>query len=320
MSDNVSAALNTPTAPEVTEAKQEPIDSKNLDGALGAELTAADAALAEAAKKVAEAPKKEEPKSSKKKYKIKVDKNEEEFEFDPTNDEEVVKHLQMSRASQKRMSEAAELRKVALEFIDQLKKDPRKVLSDPTIGVDIKKLAQEIINDEIKELEKSPEQREKDKLLKEVEELKKQAKEKEDNFKKTEFARMQAEQEKYLESEISAALDVGGVPKTPKTVARMAEMMMIAIQNGIDLGPKDVVGLVKNNTMSEFKEIIGALSDDQLEDFLGKEVLGRLRKKNASKAKTAIQTASQLKSIGQKTAKEQPVAEKKMTIKQLLGV
>lgn len=285
----------------------------------GQEAEAAEGAAKTADPKATPPAKKEEPKSTKKKYKLKVDKNEEEFEFDPSNDEEVVKHLQMSRASQKRMSEAAEVRKLAMEFIDQLKKDPRKVLTDPTIGVDIKKLAQDILNDEIKELEKSPEQREKDKLLKELEDLKKSAKDKEENFKKAEFTRIQAEQEKILESEISAALEVGGVPKTPKTVARMAEMMMIAINNGIDLGPRDVIGLVKDNTMAEFKEIINALSDDQLDDFLGKEVLGRLRKKNAAKAKTAIQTAAQVKSTGQKSEKD-PAPEKKQTIRDFLGV
>lgn len=263
---------------------------------------------------------KEEPVSAKKKYKIKVDKAEEEFEFDPTNEQEVVKHLQMSRASQKRMAEAAELRKVAMEFLDELKKNPAKVLSDPNIGIDIKKFAQQVMNDELKELEKSPEQREKEKLLKEVEDLKKKAKEREDSLKQSEFQKMQAEQERVLESEISAALDVGGVPKTPRTVARMAEMMMIALQNNIDLSPKDVVGLVKNNTMSEFKEVIAAMSDDQMEDFLGKEVLSRLRKKNIAKAK-AVQTANNVKPMGNTPkSKESSNEEKKMTIRDFLKV
>ena len=313
------ADVNTPAAP----AANAPIpgaEEQKLDQQLeGQEENAQDEVSAEAN---AEAAKKEtkEQKAAKKKYKIKVDKAEEELEFDPNNDEEVTKHLQMSRAASKRMQEAAELRKIALEFIDDLKKNPRKVLADPSIGVDIKKLAQEIMNDEMKEMEKSPEQREREKLQKELEEYKNKAKEQEEAYKKAEFERLQAEHERVLESEISAALDIGGVPKTPRTVARMAEMMMIALQNGIDLGPKDVIGLVKNNTMSEFKEIVTALSDDQLEDFLGKEVLGRLRKKNIAKAKAA-QTAGQVKPTGQDVKKkEEEPAKKKMTIREALGV
>lgn len=256
------------------------------------------------------------PVSTKKKYKIKVDKNEEELEFDPHNDEEVTKHLQMSRASQKRMNEASEIRKAALDFITELKKNPRKVLSDPSIGVDVKKFAEQIMNEQIAELEKTPEQRKQEDMEKRLADAEAKAKQFEEDNKTKEFQRLQAEHERQLTDEISAALDVGGIPKTPRTVARMAEMMMIALTNNIDLSVKDIVPIVKNHTMTEFKEIMGALSDDQLEDFIGKEVIGRIRKKNVSKMKA--ETANQVKSTGQEKKKE-VAPDKKLTIRQFLG-
>lgn len=304
MSEALAAA-----APAVAEA---PAESQELDTK---EPNFADPT----AKPVVAPPvKKAEPVSTKKKYKLKVDSREEDFEFDPSNDEEVIKHLQMSKASQNRMREASEIKKAAMDFIEQLRKDPRKVLSDPSIGVDVKKFAENILNEQIAEMEKTPEQREKEAAQAKLKEYEEKYKKLEEDNKTAKFERMQAEQEKQLTEDISAALDIGGIPKTPRTVARMAEMMMIALDQGIDLSARDIAPLVKNNTLSEFKEVVSALSDDQLEDFLGKEVLGRLRKKNVAKAK-APETANQVKSVGQLKPKEEKPAEK-ITIRKFFGV
>lgn len=306
-----TSAANTPT----TESEAPASNESETDAAI-------DAGQPDQAKEKAAAAKeevKEEKKSNKKKYKIKVDKNEEEVEFDSDNEEEVKKHLQMSRAASKRMSEAAEVRKAAIDFIDELKKNPRKVLSDPNIGVDLKKFAEEIINDHIKELEKSPEQREKEALTAELEKLRKESKEKEESAKKSEFERLQLQQEHELSSQIEAALDVGGLPKHPRTVKAMAEMMMIALQNDIDLSPQDIAPIIKNNTMGEFKEIIQALSDDQLEDFLGKEILGRLQKKRVAKARPA-QTVNNVQATSTTKEVKKDDGLKKQTIRDFLKV
>lgn len=305
-SNAVAQAMGNTTAPspevkqETVLPKEESLEAKELE------------------EEVEEEKKVEPPKSTKKKYKIKVDKNEEEFEFDPSNDEEVIKHLQRSRASDKRFQEAAEVRKAAMEFIDQLRKNPRKVLSDPSINVDIKKMAEEILNDQIADLEKTPEQREKEDMQRRLQEYEERAKKLEEDKKLSDRQKLEFEQEKAIELDISAALDIGGIPKTPRTVARMAEMMMIALKEGIDLSAKDIAPLVKNNTMSEFKELVTALSDDQLEDFIGKEVIGRLRKRNIAKAKAAPQTAQSVKSTGSDAPKKEEAPVRRQTIKEFL--
>lgn len=270
------------------------------------------------AKKEVEAVK-EEIKNLKKKYALTVNGKSEEYELDLGNDEEIKKHLQKSKASDQKFQEAAEVRKAAMEFIEQLRKNPRRVLSDPNIGIDVKKFAEEILNEEIKEMEKSPEQREKDKLLKELEELKAKDKQREEESQRSEMSRLQLEQERILESDISAALDIGGMPKTARTVKAMAEMMMIALENGIDLSARDIAPIVKNTTLSEFKEVVSSLTDDQLEDFLGKEVLGRLRKKNIARSKP-INTASAVKSVAAPKAAEAPSDGKKMSYRQFFGI
>lgn len=269
---------------------------------------------------VAKEEKNEATRSTRKKYKLQINKQEREIDFDPSNDDEVKNWLQKGLASDQKFQEAAEVRKAAMEFIEELKKNPRAVLTNPNIGVDVKKFAEQILNDELTEMDKSPEQKEKERLTKELEELKKQAKERDESAKQSEFQRLQLEQERDLEAGISAALDVGGLPKTPRTVKAMADYMLIALQNNIDLSPQEIAPIVKDMTQKEFKEVISSLSDDQLEDFLGKEVLGRLRKKNVAKAK-AIDAASTIKSTGEvnkNNKTDEPV--KKMTLKEFLGV
>src|SRR5439155_16062490 len=75
------------------------------------------------------------------KLKLKVDGREEELP-----EEEVVKWAQMGRAAQKRFQEASEKRKQAEDFIRMLKEDPISVLSNPAIGVDFRKLAEEYLS------------------------------------------------------------------------------------------------------------------------------------------------------------------------------
>lgn len=253
-----------------------------------------------------------------KEYKLKVNGKEKSFKLDLNNEEEVKKYLQKAVASDESFQQAAEVRKAAMQFIEELRKNPRKVLSDPSIGLDVKKLAEEWMNEQIVEMEKTPEQREKEKLQKELESIKKEREDEKKASEDKEFERLQVEHEKQLETDISAALDIGGLPKTARTVRGMAELMMIALQQGIDLSPKEIVPIMKNSTLSEFKEIISSLGDDQLEDFIGKEVIARIRKKNVAKAK-AVETASSVKPTGNSINNKETKEVKKIPYRDFFG-
>lgn len=253
-----------------------------------------------------------------KKYKLKVHGKEVEEELDINDDEAITKHLQMSKAAQIKMQEAAELRKAAEEFITLLKTNPRKVLSDPNINVDLKKIAEEYMQEQIENAAKSPEQLEKERLQKELEELKSKYEKDEKERKEAEFKRLQAEQEEKIQSDIESALNTNNLPKTPYTVRKMAEMMMIALQNGIDLSPKDLVPLLRKQMNADIKDLFSASSDDVLEELIGKDTISRIRKRNLAKVKQAAETANQVKTTTASSKKESPKEEKKITIKEFL--
>jgi len=319
--DNTMADATSTAAPEAAAEINESLDPSIAAPEAKADATAAPAAaeVAAIASKKAEGEKltKSEAKILKE-YKLKVNGRDETIKFDPTNEEEVKSWLQKGRASDQKFQEAAEVRKAAMSFIEELRKNPRKVLSDPNINIDLKKFAEEIMNDQIAEMEKSPEQKEREKLQKELQKMKDEREQEKKEFETKEMARLNDEHERQIESDISSALDIGGLPKTPRTVRTMADYMMVALENGINLTAKEIIPIVKNTTLSEFKEVVSSLTDDQLEDFLGKEVLGRLRKKNVAKAK-AVETANAVKPTGAKpTVAAEPA--KKMTIREFLKV
>lgn len=313
---------STPAAPIESENNQEQLENQE-ESAEAKEASSDEQKLEELetkdVSKLSKSEKKELEKKLKK-YKLKVDGKEEEMELDLDNEEEVKKHLQFSKAAQKRMQEKAELQKSVEQFIDLLRTNPRKVLSDPNINVDIKKFAQDILNEELENANKSPEQLEKEKLQKELEELKDKYKKDEEDRKSKEYQRLQQEAEQKLEGEISDALTSSELPKSPYTVRKMAEIMMLALQNDIDLGPKDVIPLLRKQMKEDISELFSASSDEVLEELIGKDNISRIRKRNIAKAKQAVDTANSVKSTGGENKPKDAQETKKISMKEFLGM
>lgn len=252
-----------------------------------------------------------------KKYELTVNGKKVTRELDLSDDESVKRYLQKAEASDEKFQESAALRKQVEQFIQLFQKDPGKGMSQ--LGLDPKKFAEEFINREIENSQKSPEALEKERLQAELEEIKDRYKREEEERKASEFSRLQAETEQKLESDISSALDTGTLPKTPYTVKKMAEMMMIALQNDIDLSPKDVLPLIRKQMQQEIKDLFGASSDDVLEEMLGKDTIGRIRKRNIARAKAAAGTTTGIKpTVGAIKKAEPPKELKKISMKEFL--
>jgi hypothetical protein len=171
-------------------------------------------------------------------------------------------------------------------------------------------MAQAIINNEIEDMQKTPEQREKERLQKEYEELKRVHEEEKKARADAEFQRLQEQAAVQLDTDISAAIESAKLPKTARTVRYMAEAMMFCLQNNLDLSAKDLVPHIKKQTLSDFKEMISSLPDDEFEEWLGKDQISRIRKRNLQKIKQVADTASATKAtvdaVKAKETKEEP--------------
>jgi len=263
------------------------------------------------------------------KLKLKVDGKEYDeelpFEIDEDNSqarEYLTRQAQLAKASQKRMAEYGQLEKEVRSFIDELKKNPKKILSDPSIGVDIKKFAAQILEEEIENSRKSPEQLEKEKLENELRELKEQTKREKEEMSAKEFERLQEREYERYDQLMTNALEKTDLPKTPYTVKKIAEYMSMAVQNGLDVTPEDVIPLVREEMTNDLKEMFAVMPEDVIESIIGKDVVGKLRKKQLAKAKQAppVPVKAAIKDVGQSSPKKPEAAPEKKTIRQMFGI
>lgn len=284
-------ASNT-SAPEAAVKETEVVEGEEgeeIEGAEGAEgeLEAAAPEMTKAEKKALE--------KQLRKYKLKVDGEEFEEELDLNNEEEVKKRLQLARVSQKRMAEAADIRKSAEEFIKLLKENPKRILSDPNIGVDLKKFATDIINEQLEEEAKSPEQKERERVQKELEDLRAEKKKIQEEKEAAEFKRLQDEAFNRIDMDITETLQELKLPKKPYVLKKFAELLEIVTENDLDISAKDLGPFVRKSIIEDIQEMAGAADDNVLEEIIGKDVLGRIRKNNLAKARKSAPSASSVK-------------------------
>jgi hypothetical protein len=313
----MSENTGVPT-PEATIEASETGEASTPTASL-AEMTGA--AKPEASKEPSKEAKVEQAKAeSKKKFKLKVDGKEEDFELDLGNEEELKKHLQLSKASQKRMQEMSDLRKQVEEFVEFAKKNPRGLLKE--LGLDDRKFAEEIINEALEESKKTPEQIEREKLQKELESLKAERDKEKSERERAEFERIKSEQAQKLDDEMTSALDTGGLPKSPYTIKRMADYMLLAARNNVDLNPADIVHLIKKEMQSDLKDFFSASPDELVEELVTSDRITNIRKKALAKSReqASVQNATQVKPTGNTEAKSESSKKdaKKQTVRDWL--
>lgn len=254
--------------------------------------------------------------------KLKIDGEEEDLEFDPEDNDFLIKQFQMAKVGQKRMQEKSLLEKDVHEFFRQLKENPRAVLTDPSIGLDLKQLAAQIIEEEIENAKKSPEQLEKEQLQAELKAIKEEREREKEESKSRELkAREQQAAESY-DIQFTKALEAGGLPKTPYVVKKMADYMYIGVQEGLDVTADDVLPLVKAEMEQDIKEMFATMPDELVEQMIGSKRLSDLRKKRVAAAKNPTAPPAPVnKSIpdtGGKKSEGKP--KQKVNFKQFFGV
>jgi len=247
-----------------------------------------------------------------KKLKLKIDGKEEEIEFDLNDDDFLTKQFQ------------ALLEKEVLSFIEDLKKNPRKALSDPAIGLDLKQLAQQIIEEEIENSKKSPEQIAKEKLEQELRELKEEREKEKEDSKKKEFERLKEQEYERYDMLMSKALEKTDLPKSPYIIKKIADYMLLGLEAGKDVTPEDVLPLVREEMQDDLKQMFAAMPDEVVQKIIGKDVFTRIRKNDVAKLKKANANAQHLKtstkSNNETSTSKQGKSEEKLSFKQFFKV
>jgi hypothetical protein len=321
MSDNNAASSVSPSTEASASSESSELESSSqaLEGLEGA------AAEGEAQESVVEA-KKEAARIRKLKLKVDGQEFEEDLPFDLDDNPEAVEYmtrqLQLSKAAQKRMAESSQLQKEVKYFLEELRKNPKKVLADPSIGIDVKQLAAQIIEEEIANAQKSPEQLEKERLENELKALQEEREREREEAREKEFARLQEIEYERYDTLISKAIETSDLPKSPYVVKKIADYMLLGLNEGIDVSPEDVLPLVRDEIQNDLREMFAVMPDEVIEKIVGKDVFNRVRKKNVAKAKSAPQPVkSAIKDTGASAkASASATDAQKKTFRDFFGV
>jgi hypothetical protein len=303
------------SAPAAGSVDTSPVDASASEGSEEVEGSEEEVAAAPAAKPKAA------PASSKRKYSPKVNGRQVDVEFDPNDDAEMLKYLQKAMASDEKFQEAAQLRKNVEALVHELKTNPRGVLSHPELGLDIKKFAEDILNEEIQELQKSPEQKAMEQLQKQLDGAKKETERLNSEKRQAEMARYEEQAFKQFDDEITGALEkYPNLPKSPYVVKRIADTMIEAVQLGYkDISVNDIMPIVEGQISGEIQKMFETMPEEVMEGLIGKQNLNRLRQKRLNNSKKAPSTTvNSIKSTGKSTSDKKTDA-KQVRFKDLFG-
>lgn len=222
------------------------------------------------------------------KFKLKL--NGQEQEFDLGNQEHLTtiqRMAQKGESADRKFNEAAMMRKQNEEFIRLLKTNPEAVLSNPTIGVDVKDWAEKFLWQRLQEERMSPEQKKAAEMSRELEDYRQRemlTKEKEE---REQFEKQKTEYKGRLETDIIKTLETSGLPKSPRTVARIAHYMLEAKARGwTDVSPSDVVETVWKEYIDEHNQFYGLLPTEKLKAILSPELRKKFRELEMAEVKT----------------------------------
>ena len=261
------------------------------------------------------------------KLKLKVDGQDfdEELPFELPDDPEVIaymtKQLQMSKMAQKRAQSYSQLESNVNNFIEELQKNPRKVLSDPRYGIDLKKVAAEMIEEEINNSKKSPEQLKAESLEAELKELRDSRDKEKKSSEEREFERLQQQEAERYDVQMTRALEKSDLPKSPYVVKKMADYMLLALQNGVDASPEEVLPLVREEILEDIKSMFAVMPEDVVEGIIGKDTIKKIRQRQVANAKKAVgQSPRSIIETGKSSGKPAASGADKQTFKKFFGI
>lgn len=282
-----------------------------------AELAQAEAELSQS--KAADEVQKNVEASTRKKFKLKVDGEEIEDEIDLANEQEIVKRLQLAKAAQKRMQEAAQYRKQIeeseqeiSEFLEQLKQNPLAVLKHPELGLDLRQVVESFLEEEVERSKMTPEQIELEEAKAKLRALEEEKEALETQRREEYMERLRVEKAAEIEKELIEALDTGDLPQSDYIMNKMVDLASIAYDNGIEISMKELLPIVRDSYLRDARQIFGKLPDELIEDIVSKDRIRNIRNKQLQALKNQQKPAVKVVDTGKKIESKE---EKKQSAK-----
>lgn len=246
----------------------------------------------------------------KKRVPLKVNGRDMEYEVDLDNDEELAKYLQKAMAADEKFQEAASIRKQMQQFVNALKSDPLSILSHPELGINIKDLAERVINNELEDLQKSPEQKRLEQLERDLKDREDKLKTVEEQKRAAELARLEEQAFQELDRDIDEALKSTSLPKSAYVMKRIADTLINANELGYtEISVKEIMPYVEQMMEQELQEMFGRMPEEVIERLMGQN-LDRVRRSKIAKAKKVAPSVQETAAATKGAVKEETPAKK----------
>ena len=249
----------------------------------------------------------EEKKAEKKKVEGEEDTPKEELHTLKIDGEEqkltlpqLIERAQKGAAADKRMAEAAELKKGAAILVQNLKKNPLSVLTSQIVGMsedEVHKLAEDFLYDRYRYEKMSDEERSAFDAQKKLKVLEADKERTERENQERELQQKTEAWQKHYNEQIVEAMKESPLPKNAYAAGRIAYYMLEAVKRSRDesIPESDRIKFTKFTAKhaakmveQELKENLGHfLNNDEahLEDLLGNDVIGKVNKMSVEKLK-----------------------------------
>lgn len=221
-----------------------------------------------------------EVKEAIKKWKLKTQGKTREI----TDEAELVRLAQMGLGAHEKFEQAAKARKQSEALLELLQKDPAKALS--SMGMDVRKLAEEYLVEEAKKLQMSEEERQRYEIQQEIARLKAEKEDLQRQQQEERISKLQSQYEADIQDQIIDAIDKYKLPKNPKTVARIAEYMANALENGYEATALDVATRVRQDLEEEHRTMFSHYSVEDLLNLIGEQKAKEIRQYEVNKVKS----------------------------------
>jgi hypothetical protein len=208
-------------------------------------------------------------------------------------EDDVLRDYQKYLSADEKLREAAKQRKEIAEFQHLLMTDPKKILMDPRLPIDLKEFAMEILTQKIDEEIKyaDPRDREIDDLRKKIEARENQDREVEETKAEQEKRQLVEQRREVIANTLSKAMELSPLSKEPEVAAQtlreMALHMRLCKDAGYDVSPEELASHVEKKNIKTYHTLANKLEGDDLISFLGEDIVQKIRRADLSRIKKA---------------------------------
>lgn len=206
------------------------------------------------------------------KFKLKYGKEEREVD-----EATAIAMAQKGWAADDRFQKASSKEKEVLSLIEKFKSDPeafdafvRKMGHDP-IEIYKRQLAKELQRKVM-----TPEQRELAEAREKLAAFEKNEKARKDKEHQDKVSQLQTHYEQQYDKEMSDAISTSGLPKTPKTIKRLAQLAYKNLQMGLDLPWNALTDMVREEYKADMRDMFGSSDADKLVELFGPDIAKKL--------------------------------------------